>query len=72
MEYFFEKKPLDFDSVIYGNTRFVIFEKTSETSQKFYTSYALKYQLIAVRKTISILDALSSNLEKKYNILFFK
>lgn len=65
MEDFFEKKPLDFDFVIYGNSRFVIFEKASEMSKKFYISYALKYQLIAVRKTISILDALSSNLEKK-------
>lgn len=62
---FFEKKPLDFDYVMYENSRFVIFEKTSETSESFYNSHALKYQLIAIRKTMSILDALSYNLEKK-------
>ena len=65
MEYFFEKKPLDFDYVIYGDSRFVIFEKSSELSKSFYHSYALKYQLIAIKKTFSILDVLSSNLQKK-------
>lgn len=65
MENFFEKKPLDFDDVMYENSRFVIFEKSSELSKSFYYSHALKYQLIAIKKSITILDALSSNLKNK-------
>jgi len=50
-------KPEDYDSVIHGETRFVIFEKNEEVSCQFNLKL-LYYCQITVGKTLSILNSI--------------
>jgi hypothetical protein len=57
----FVDKPEDYDSVIHGETRFVIFEKREDVSSKFI--YRMRYYWKTTRKTL---------LQTVYSILKFK
>ena len=59
----FVDKPEDYDSVIHGETRFVIFEKQEEISVSFY--YKMRKYWNITRK--SILGILSSVVASKSN-----
>ena len=54
----FVNKPEDYDSVVHGETRFVIFEKKAEVSYTFYFKMLL-YLKVSLKKTISLLSIIA-------------
>jgi hypothetical protein len=59
----FVDKPEDYDDVVHGETRFVIFEKREDVSKIFY--FRMKYYWKVTRKKVlSILESLTINIER--------
>lgn len=56
-------KPDDYDAVMHKETRFVLFEKKEDVSYGFY-SKILKYELIAIKKTLVLLESIILHKEK--------
>lgn len=53
----FVNKPDDYDEIVHGETRFVIFEKKEEVSKFFY--FRMRYYwMITRKKMLSILNLL--------------
>jgi hypothetical protein len=54
-------KPEDYDVIIHGNTRFVIFEKTEDLSKYFFEKRLKNYQPEVVRDLLKIANIIYKN-----------